>query len=275
MEDKMVVGNEVMAQALQQEAELKKAALDVEEKKRLEQRMRDELEQQQDEKLNLEEKYASTEEQVEKMTAKLEKLWNRHKQTQQEVEDLQAEFQAEREEMLEAIRDLRKEVKLVCLTIDNFIPMEIHQQVVERAHYDESTDEWAISYIELAGNRVRRKGRILDDDGGGRDPSMARSGYNGSPDIAAQMNERPNVYFVYTEDGGAQRAETRTRSPVNNTKPQRQKSAGRPGTANRKGRAVKQGSVGGGGGFMHSQDPDDPMGSDAAFPRARGLVRAG
>ncbi|CAL1149179.1 unnamed protein product, partial [Cladocopium goreaui] len=83
-----------------------------------------ELEQQQEEKLELEEKYSSTEEQVQKMTAKLEKLWNRHKQTQEEVQDLQQEFQTEREDMLDTIRDLRKEVKLVCLTIENFIPPE-------------------------------------------------------------------------------------------------------------------------------------------------------
>merc|ERR1719162_2549067 len=99
--------------------------------------MKEELEAAADEKLNLEEKYSSTEEQVQKLTSKLEKLWNRHKQTQQETQDLQLEFQTEREEMLETIRDLRKEVKLVCLTIDSFIPVQQYQQIAERAHYDE------------------------------------------------------------------------------------------------------------------------------------------
>ena len=201
------------------------------------------------------------------MTAKLEKLWNRHKQTQQEVQDLQHEFQTEREDMLETIRELRKEVKLVCLTIENFIPLEHYQQIVERAHYDESSDEWVINNIDLAGNRVRRRGRILDDDGDGRH-GMRRTGQaDGSPDPVAMMNERPNVYFAYTEDGGAQRAETR---PVaKNGKSQRMKSAGRPGTASRKGRAVK-GAV---TNFLHSPDPEEA--EEAAFPKARGLVRAG
>ena len=48
--------------------------------------------------------------QVTKLTSKLEKLWDRHKQTQEEVEDLQQEFQTQREDMLETIRELRKEV---------------------------------------------------------------------------------------------------------------------------------------------------------------------
>eukprot|EP00913_Durusdinium_trenchii_P014260 g13378.t1 len=264
MEEKMLVGSQVMEKAMQQEADLRRAAMEVEEKKREEQRMQEELEQQQEEKLELEEKYASTEEQVQKMTAKLEKLWHRHKQTQQEVQDLQHEFQSEREDMLDTIRDLRKEVKLVCLTIENFIPMEQYQQIEQRAHFDESSDEWVISNIDLAGNRVRRRGRLLDESpkGMGR-----RTNGEGSPDPVAMMNERPNVYFAYTEDGGAQRAETRPQ-PQKNGKQQRVKSAGRPGTASRKGRGVKQVL---GANFLHSPDPIEDE-NDAAFPKARGLV---
>lgn len=269
MEEKMLVGSQVMEKAMQQEEDLRRAAMEVEEKKREQQRMREELEQQQEEKLELEEKYSSTEEQVQKMTAKLEKLWNRHKQTQEEVQDLQQEFQTEREDMLDTIRDLRKEVKLVCLTIENFIPMEQYQQIVERAHFDESSDEWVISNVDLAGNRIRRRGRMLDDDGRRR---PGGDGRDGSPDPVAMMNERPNVYFAYTEDGGAQRAETRPQAKQKNGKSQRVKSAGRPGTASRKGRGVKQQAVG--INFVHSPDPIEDV-EEAAFPKARGLVRAG
>eukprot|EP00434_Breviolum_minutum_P033941 symbB.v1.2.030034.t1/scaffold3343.1/size61083/3 len=266
MEEKMLVGSQVMEKAMKQEEDLRRAAMEVEERKREEQRMQEELEQQQEEKLELEEKYSSTEEQVEKMTAKLEKLWNRHKQSQQEMQDLQQEFQTEREDMLDTIRDLRKEVKLVCLTIENFIPMEQYQQIVERAHFDESSDEWVISNVDLAGNRIKRRGRILEGEDG-------RRRQEGSPDPVAMMNERPNVYFAYTEDGGAQRAETRPQQVTQKSgKAQRVKSAGRPGTASRKGRGVKQ--QGAGINFVHSPDPIEDV-EEAAFPKARGLVRAG
>merc|ERR1719387_3205345 len=154
-EDEVLGASQVMEKAMQQESELKKAEIEVEERRRQEQRMKQELEEQVEEKLNLEEKYQSAEEQVEKMKSKLEKLWNRHKETQQDISDLQKEFQQEREDMLETIRDLRKDVKLVCLNIESFIPMEHYQQIVERAHYDESTDEWVINNVEVAGNRVR------------------------------------------------------------------------------------------------------------------------
>jgi len=253
MEEKMLVGSQVMEKAMQQEKELRRAETEVEDRKREEQHMREELEKQGEEKMNLEEKYTSTEEQVTKMTAKLEKLWNRHKQTQQEIQDLQEEFQNEREDMLETIRDLRKEVKLVCLTIDSFVPMEQYQQIHERAHYDDSIDEWVISNIDLAGNRVRPARKRILDNGNSDSPRALLRG----PDHAhreeqseqlSAMNERPPVYFAYTEDGGATRAEARPAAVPKPQKNQRVKSATRrgvaerPNTANRKGRAVKTGA---------------------------------
>jgi kinesin family protein 3/17 len=196
---------------------------------------------------------------------------------------LQKEFQQEREDMLETIRDLRKEVKLVCLTIENFIPMEHYQQIVERAHYDESTDEWVISNIEISGNRIRPKHKRVAENPE-RDANAAL--LRGNPENQDQnaemlMNERPNVYFVYTEDGGAQRAEARTHlSPTKQQKNQRMKSAGRPGTASRKGRPVKSAAAAGGAmplsNFLHSPDPEEDDGSAGmqAFPKARGLVKS-
>ena len=52
----------------------------------------------------MEEKYENAEEQVCKLTAKLEKLWQRYKSATQEVGDLQREIQNEREDLLETIR---------------------------------------------------------------------------------------------------------------------------------------------------------------------------
>lgn len=280
MEEKMLVGSQVMEKAVAQEAELKKRQHEVETQKREEARMKEELEQQMEEKLNLEQQYNSSEEQVAKMTTKLEKLWHRHKNTTQEIQDLQKEFQQEREDMLENIRELRKEVKLVQITIENFIPMEHYQQIVERAQYDDSTDEWVISNIDLAGNRIRpanNKKRPGDEDRG--EISAHQALLRGSPqnDQNNEMiNERPNVYFVYTEDGGCARAETRSMMSPQKTKNQRMKSAGRPGTASRKGRAVKQPATANSAmplsNFLHSPEPED---DDVPhnYPKARGLVK--
>jgi len=155
--------------------------------------------------------------------------------------------------MLETIRDLRKEVKLVCLTIDSFVPMEQYQQIHERAHYDDSIDEWVISNIDLAGNRVRpARKRILDNGNSDSPRALLRGPDNAHREEQSEqlglMNERPAVYFAYTEDGGATRAEARPAAAPKPQKNQRVKSATRrgaaerPSTANRKGRAVKTGA---------------------------------
>jgi len=276
MEEKMLVGSQVMEKAMQQEQELRKVELEVEEKKRDEQRMKEALEQNAEEKMNLEDKYSSAEDQVEKMTAKLEKLWGRYKETQQETEEVKKEFQQEHEDMLETIRDLNKEVKLACLCIESFIPMEQHQQIVERAHWDETTDEWVINRIELAGNRLRTKTK------GGERNDEARTLLRGADVEQEQRNaqhlmaERPSVYFAYTEDGGMQRVEARASSPSKGGKSQRLKSAGRPGTANRKGRAAKADSANpemAMSSFLHSPEPTDDIAGNTPFPKARGLVR--
>merc|ERR1719271_311880 len=152
-----------MAKAMQQEQELKRAQMEMEEKKRAEDRLKEELNCQEQDKFTLEEKYQSTEEQVQKMTTKLEKLWHRHKDAQQEIEELQKECQDEREDMLETIRELTKEVKLVSLTIDRFIPQEMYQKIADRAQWDSSSDEWIIHKVHLAGNRRNMKrGKGMD-----------------------------------------------------------------------------------------------------------------
>jgi len=272
MEEKMLVGSQVMEKAMQQEQELKRAEIEVQERKRQEARMKEELEHQVEEKLALEEKYSSVEDQVQKMTAKLEKLWHRHKQTQQEIQDLQREFQHEREDMLETIRELRKEVKLVCLTTESFVPMDHYHQIVENAYFDECTDEWVIKNIELAGNRVRAQRNREDSMSSPNAHLWGTSSADGHEPCVPEQIERPNVYFVYTDDGPQ-------RAPLKGQRSQRTKSAGRPGTASRKGRAVKSSSGTDTSlsmsNFLHSHaDGESSNMSGTQYPKARGLVKA-
>lgn len=204
--------------------------------------MQEALEAQQEEKLSLEEKYSSADEQVRKMTSKLEKLWHRNEQCQREVQDLQQEFQRERNGLLEDIRDLTKEVKLATLTIEQFIPQDRYQEILNRAFLDETTGEWMIDSmaqnqidrIELAGSRMRPQRK---DEREGPSPSALLFGTCSPPQREPLQPLHPNAYFVYTEDGSAKRAETHP--PAKATRTQRAKPAGRPGTASRKGRTAK------------------------------------
>merc|ERR1711924_577498 len=139
------------------------------------------------------------------------------------------------------------------------------------------SDEWVIHGIELAGNRVRpQRKRAAGDAMSPRALLRGQPGPNNGRTAEALMNERPYVYFVYTEDGGAQRAESHAPSSPMKQKNQRVKSAGRPNTANRKGRAVKssaaQPTAQPMANFLHSPEPEAVDPSASAFPKARGLV---
>lgn len=95
-------------------------------------------------------------------TRKLKKVWNKLQQAQAECRDLEVEFQRERTDMLDTIRELTRQLKLKSLVISNFIPMEDLNLINRRATWDEEADDWVLPRPELCGNnnprQVRRPG---------------------------------------------------------------------------------------------------------------------
>jgi len=148
MEDKMLQGSDVMAKALQQEKQLKKAKRELAERERQEKDIQDTLAQQEEERVNIEEKFAGVEEQVTKLTAKLKKLWDKYKSACNEITDLHQEFQQEREDMLETIRDLTQEMKLKNSILENFVPKAEFDKMYSRAHWNEEEDEWELECVD-------------------------------------------------------------------------------------------------------------------------------
>lgn len=89
------------------------AKSELEKQAREEQRLRELLAQQEEENLMKEEKYSSVQQEVEGKTRKLKKVWTSIMSSKQEIEDLQAEFQRDREDITDTIRDLTRQLKLV------------------------------------------------------------------------------------------------------------------------------------------------------------------
>merc|ERR1719499_1753742 len=149
MEEKMVAGKQVMEKAMEQEQELKK------EKKRLRRQQEKEAELKRQEELQrqenteLETKCATQEEQVQKLTAKLQKLWDKYQKAQQEMVDIQHFNQGEREDMLSMIRDLRQTLKLKTLIMDSFVPLKEIQNCQDRAVWDGEEDEWRLAPVKV------------------------------------------------------------------------------------------------------------------------------
>eukprot|EP00439_Symbiodinium_sp_Y106_P022605 s583_g2.t2 len=162
MEHKMVQGKQIMEQAIQQEQELKKHEKRLRKQQERETELRQIEEQQRQENLLLEERCASQEEQVVKLTTKLQKLWDKYQKAQQEMVDLQHFNQQEREDMLSMIRDLRQTLKLKALIMESFVPMKEIQNTQERAAWDAEEDEWRIQPVTLdKENRPKRPNSVM------------------------------------------------------------------------------------------------------------------
>jgi kinesin family protein 3/17 len=149
MEQKMMVGQQVMEQAIEQEKELKRKERELRKQKKVEGKLKEKEEQQRLENLELETKCASQEEQVQKLTSKLQKLWDKYQKAQQEMVDIQEFNQGEREDMLSMIRELRQTLKLKTLIMESFVPQKEVQSVHERGEWDPEEDEWVLQPIKM------------------------------------------------------------------------------------------------------------------------------
>ncbi|KAJ3084839.1 kinesin-domain-containing protein [Rhizoclosmatium globosum] len=159
MEDKLLVGGvNIIDRVAEKEKELEQAQMAVREKKRAERELQQRLENRQELQLQMEENYASLQEEVDVKSKKLKKLWAKVQAAKAEISDLQDEFRNEREDLLDTIRELSRELSLKVSVIDNFIPLEESRKIESRATYDEETNDWKLdklTNINLS-NKVKR-----------------------------------------------------------------------------------------------------------------------
>ncbi len=155
MEEKLIKGSEVVTKAAKQEALLRKAEQELRERQLQEAALARELAEKEEAALQLEEHFSSLQEEVEVKTKKLKKLWNKFQAAVRETKDLQEEFQTERTDMLDTIRQLTQTIKLKDLIINNFIPEDIARGIEKRAVFKDEDDQWVIPKLDLSGNALR------------------------------------------------------------------------------------------------------------------------
>lgn len=153
MEAEIIGGEEAEELGNKHEAALRKAEQELISRKKKEHALARLMEEKEDEKMEIEGKYTSLNEEVEAKTKKLKKLCTKFRRSQTEIKDLQQEFQSERDEMLDSIRELDKQVKLKELVISSFIPPEFARKFDDKnnggsAAWDEDAQRWSIPLAE-------------------------------------------------------------------------------------------------------------------------------
>ncbi|KAL9191567.1 hypothetical protein ACHAXT_001273 [Thalassiosira profunda] len=162
MEKQLMIGGEIANTAAKQEAALRKANQELIAKKESELALTRQMEEQEGEKLHLEEQYSSLAEEAAAKTRKLKKIWRKYQQSKEELKDLEHEHLSEKEELLETIRELTKQLKLKEFVISNFIPPKyslLYDDVENggRAVWDDAEENWTLPPLKHRGAQLRER----------------------------------------------------------------------------------------------------------------------
>ena len=111
MQEKLLMGGQLMDKAAKQEYELRQAQIEIEERRRQELELARELEKSEEANIMVEEQFESLQESLDDKSHKLRKLFTKYKNLKAVNQDLIEEASREREDMVDTIRELRQEDK--------------------------------------------------------------------------------------------------------------------------------------------------------------------
>ncbi|XP_042197725.1 kinesin-like protein KIF3B isoform X2 [Callorhinchus milii] len=159
MESKLLVGGKnIVDHTNEQQKILEQRRHEIAEQKRREREMQQQVETRDEETLELKETYSSLQQEVDVKTKKLKKLFAKLQAVKAEIHDLQEEHIKERQELEQTQNELTRELKLKHLIIENFIPLEEKNKIMNRAYFDEEEDQWKTQPItRIEGNQQMMK----------------------------------------------------------------------------------------------------------------------
>merc|ERR1711965_426098 len=119
--------------------------------------------------LMVDDHYKSIEEEVEVKSQKLKRLNSNYVRARTEVKDIAGEFQRDREDLLDTIRSLTRQIKLKDAVIAGCIPPQYQEKIMKHTHYDEAEEMWHIECSHLCGaaTRARREAQAAGGVVGG------------------------------------------------------------------------------------------------------------
>ncbi|KAG8447252.1 hypothetical protein GDO86_014642 [Hymenochirus boettgeri] len=154
MESKLLVGGKnIVDHTNEQQKILEQKRHEIAEQKCREREIQQQMENQDEETLELKETYSSLQQEVDIKTKKLKKLFSKLQAVKAEIHDLQEEHIKERQELEQTQNELTRELKLKHLIIENFIPMEEKNKMMNRCFYDEEEEQWKLHPISRLDNQ--------------------------------------------------------------------------------------------------------------------------
>ncbi|RVE49073.1 hypothetical protein evm_006319 [Chilo suppressalis] len=155
LESKVLVGGEnLLDKADAQRRLLEQAAFELEQRRLNELRLQQDLQKKEAERLDLEERYSSLQEENAAKTRKLKRAVQLLNSAKAELADQQREQQREMEGILDSVRALKREIQLADLVLDSYIPKEYQALIEKYVHWNEQLGEWQVRCVAYTGNNM-------------------------------------------------------------------------------------------------------------------------
>ena len=124
-----------------------KGQRDIEDRERAKAEREREIEKLEEAKLLKEEKFASKKEEAADKTRKLKKMFGKYQTAKADLEEHAAAIGREKDDMMDSIRLLRRQMKLKDAIVEAFIPPEVAEKVTARAVWEDDEDQWALERL--------------------------------------------------------------------------------------------------------------------------------
>ncbi|XP_063683423.1 kinesin-like protein KIF3A [Bolinopsis microptera] len=158
LEGKLIVGGvDLLEKAKEQQILLDQSFKELEATTKKQEKIKEEIEEKEQEKLIVEEKYGNLQEEAAGKTKKLQKINQMYKSAKAEITDMKQEHERRVETLLDDIKQLTKEMRLQELLINYTIPPEFQELIEKHILWNEEIGEWQLHYVAYTGNNMRQR----------------------------------------------------------------------------------------------------------------------
>jgi kinesin family protein 3/17 len=150
MEKKLVTGGQTLEDREREQVQKQREMqLQLRMQKKKEKLLQEEKRKKEEEMLLVERQYKSLQEEVDDMRGVVGKLRQKYKSAQAEIEDLKQENQFSKEDLLETVRELDKDLKFATNVMKiAFSSIEL-EKIKTKSHWDENRSEWRVPMFYL------------------------------------------------------------------------------------------------------------------------------
>ncbi|CAF0918185.1 unnamed protein product [Rotaria sp. Silwood1] len=182
MESKLITGGkDIVTHTSEQEETLRQKRRLIAEAERRHREVQQKLEQGEEERQTMNEKYTNVKEEVEDKRAKKEKLSKQLKKLEAKKLEIVEKHRTAREELEAEQREIQKQAKLFQLIIKNFIPIDECDRLLKRVQFDDQHNQWTLKELSKQTDQMAARPILARGD---RRPIALHSQSNSIPEIA-------------------------------------------------------------------------------------------